>query len=120
MRWHSQWRKKHVRPETGIIRSAFNVQIVLPLRYFRLQIIHVSGDFRFQSIPLGGAVSVADLMSWFTLDRFLGSSLRLRNARNNFIVRFLLRRRYGILGILSATDKIASCSESGFIVRFLV
>ena len=81
----------------GIIRSTFNAQIVLPLGYFRLQIVHVSGDFRFQSIPLrkdriGSGLDVLV----YLLDRFLGSSLCLRNARNDLIMRFLLRRCRGI------------------------
>ncbi len=88
----------------GLILSEFNVQIVLPLRYFRLQIVDISGDFRFQSIPISGCCigSGLDVLVYF-MDRFLGSSLRLRDACNDFIMRFLLCRRYGILSILSAS-----------------
>ena len=81
MRWHSQWQKKLVRPKTGLILSEFNVQIVLPLRYFRLQIVDISGNFCFQSIPISGCCigSGLDVLVYF-MDRFLGSSLRLRDA----------------------------------------
>jgi hypothetical protein len=73
--------------QLGIIRGAFNVQIVLPLGYFRFQIVHVSGDFRFHSIPLGGRRIASGLdVLVDLLDRFLSSSLRLRNASNDFIL----------------------------------
>ena len=83
--------KRSLSSKTWItILSEFNVQIVLPLRYFRLQIVDISGDFRFQSIPLSGCCIGSGLdVLVYLIDRFLGSSLRLRDARNNFIMRFL-------------------------------
>ena len=96
----------------GIIRSTFNAQIVLPLGYFRLQIVHVSGDFRFQSIPLrGGRIGSGLDVLVYLLDRFLGSSLCLRNARNDLIMRFLFCAAAAASSIfLARADKLASCS----------
>ena len=94
--------------QLGIIRSAFNAQVVLPLGYFRLQIVHVSGDFRFHSGPLGRRRIASGLhVLIYLLDRLLGSSLRLRNASNDFIVRLLLCRRRGILGILNVSRQVS-------------